>query len=189
MKIFNSLFPTKAAKGASLKENLSVPSTRTPHMPPAADVFIDLEPPVAEQNPAGKLTKLKVLSSKDLTEYGRDMGYQHHDMDICQSTKESIRAEMGLAIEMEVEHYKHSIRTLDVEIAMLQNEPSSSVFRRLKAERENLDLQHMDLIQQQFLLAGNSGCAEYPLSTFEAGFKVGLAAYVESVILLTKYQG
>lgn len=189
MKIFNAFFPKQSAQGADLKEVLSAPSKRPPIMPPVADTFIDLEPPMAEQASVGKMTKLKVLTSKDLIEYGRDMGYRHHDMDICQSTKESIRSEIALAIETEIDQFKQWISMLDVEIAMLQNEPTSSAFRRLKAHRENLNQEHLGLIQQQFLLAGNTGCAEFTLSTFEAGFKVGLAAYVESILLLTKYQG
>ncbi len=189
MKIFNSLFPGKAAKGADLKETPTVPSVRTTNYTPAKDTFVDLEPPMTAQASAGKMTKLKMLTSKDLTDHGRDLGYQYHDPDICRSTKESIRAEIGLAIESEIDQYKQWIRTLNVEIAMLQNEPTSSAFRRLKAHRENLNQEHLELIQQQFMLAGNTGCAEYPLSTFEAGFEVGQAAYAESLILLTKYQG
>lgn len=190
MNILRALFRTPAPAAVPVAEKTSAPSLdgAVPAAPPA-DTFIDLEPPAAVSAPQVKPSKVKALAAQDLTELGRDMGFKHHDLEICRSMQEQIKAEMSRAIDEEVDTLGRLITELDVEIAKLCDGSFEQAVRALQVRREQLDRERLKLHEQQLLVAGNSGYVELPLTSFTVGFKLGYSTHLESVMLLTKYQG
>ncbi|HQW87881.1 MAG TPA: hypothetical protein PLH93_11865 [Flavobacteriales bacterium] len=190
MNLLRNLFRKPGSIEAPVAEQPSTPVAELaiPAAPPA-DTFIDLEPPLDKVVQAGSRSKPKTLAAQDLTEHGRDMGFRHHDMDICRSMQERIKAEIVRAIDEEVDQLGRLIAELDVEIAKLQDGPLEQALRALRVRRDQIDRERMKLQEQQLLVAGNSGYVELPLTSFAVGFRLGYAAHLESVLLLTKYQG
>lgn len=172
-----------AEQPSTLVAELAVPAA------PLPDTFIDLEPPVDKGLQGGSRSRAKTLAAQDLTEHGRDMGFRHHDMDICRSMQERIKAEIVRAIDEEVDQVGRLLAELDVEIAKLQDGSLEQALRALRVRRDQIDRERMRLHEQQLLVAGNSGYVELPLTSFAVGFRLGYAAHIDSVMLLTKYQG
>ncbi|MBK9273057.1 MAG: hypothetical protein IPM49_00770 [Flavobacteriales bacterium] len=190
MNILRALFRTPAPATGPVAEKAFAPSLDGAVAPaPPADTFIDLQPPAAISAPQVKPSKVKALASQDLTELGRDMGFKHHDLEICRSMQERIKAEMSRAIDEDIDTLGRLISELDVEFAKLRDSSFEPALRTLQVHRDQLDRERMKLHEQQLLVAGNSGYVEFPLTSFTFGFKLGYNAHLESVLLLTKYQG
>lgn len=163
------------------------PSTMLP--PIDQEIFIDPEMPTAKPNIGIASPKLRQLASQDRTEEGRVAGYECHDLDICQQMKNRIKAEILCALDDEVERIGKHIDELDVEIRRIRDGGMENALREMEARREQMDRHRMKLCEQQLLVSGNVGYAEFPLASFEAGFKQGYKAYLDATVLIKQYQG
>jgi hypothetical protein len=152
------------------------------------DLFVELEVPAAAQ--VVKPSRLKELSGQDLTEVGRQAGYEYHDLEVGRQMAESIKAQLARALDEELDVFSFQVGELDLQLRRLAGEDTMlTTYRALEARQENLERYIMKLREQQLLIAGNTGYADLPLATFHSGFKQGYTAYLEANLLLNKYQG
>jgi hypothetical protein len=188
MRILNKLF---GGRSESPVNTMTAPvmDTMTLERPMVApELFIDTEAPTSA--PASVTpSRLKQLADQDRMEEGRQAGYEFHDMDICRSMEERLKAEISRAIDEDMDRLKVSIGTLIMEMRRMQDEAMLPMLRMFEARKDELERHLMKLQEQHLLVAGNSGYAELPVSSFSAGFKQGYTSYLESTLLMSKYQG
>lgn len=163
------------------------PLPPSPLAPVAEEVFVDREPP--GERTASVPSKLRRLASMDRTEEGRIAGHTYHDMGICRQMKEGIKAEILCAVGEETHRIGLLVDQLDVEVRRLLGGGMEVTLRELTARREQMERHRMKLHEQQLLVPGNTGFAELPLTSFEAGFKQGYQAYLDATVLINEYLG
>lgn len=191
MNLLNKLFGTRHQDaGAPLDqpvlEQPRASETLTPEVP--LSTFVELEAP-AMKPVSDSLARLKALSERDRTEEGRQAGYQYHDMAVCRSMEDTIRAEVLRALDVELERIGNDIAKLDREIARLKGEEAMGlVLRSLQTERDYLSTRQVKYFEQHFQVTGAAGFAERPLLTFRTGFLQGYNAYLEASSLLDQYR-
>ena len=168
---------------------LEQPQAPEPHAPEIPlSTFVELEAPATNSTPES-LARLKALSERDLTEQGRQAGYQYHDMAVCRNMEETIRAEMQRALDVELERITLDLAKLDREIARLKGEESmAATLKTLQTQREYLNTRQVKYFEQHFQVTGAAGFAERPLLTFRTGFLQGYNAYLEASSLLDQYR-
>ncbi len=156
---------------------------------PAKELFIDPESPKFESQRDPGSSKVKNLASKDRSSEGYEAGLNFHDMDVCRLMQERIKAEIGRALEMEIDAIGLLLANADLELNCLQSEEPSNMQRRVHARRVEMDRHRLRLHEQKLLIGGNSGYAEFPLTTFSMGFRQGYQAYLDATLLMEKHQG
>lgn len=191
MTFFSRLLANRDRDTAVLDTDTRTEAVRTvpDAIPMAEELFIDREPPAQEVRTEPVPSGLKQLVAQDRTEEGRQAGYDHHDQDICRVMKERIKAEIMVALDHEIGRLTLLIDQLDVEVQRLQGGGMEVTLRELEACRGQMDRHRLKLHEQQLLVPGNTGLAEWPLASFETGFKQGYHAYLDATVLINKYQG
>ncbi|MCO5275832.1 MAG: hypothetical protein M9900_13055 [Flavobacteriales bacterium] len=184
-RIFQRAEKDTATKVAVAPVDLANPTTTLVEQ----ELFIDREPPSPTKESMRTLTRLEELASTDHREAGRLDGFTYHDMTICGQGIERIKAEIRCALEQEVNRIGRFVDLLDVEIRKIQDTGSANLLLDLQANRDQMERDRYRLNEQQMLVVGNSGLADLPTTTYEAGFRQGYREYLESMNFILKYQG
>lgn len=191
MSIFSTIFGKRNANetinGAAV-EPTAVEAE--PVLPPVSEeLFVDKGIPSEEPLAVPIRTELELLIHADHEDAGYQMGYEHHDWDLCEREKARIKAEITRAIDKKMERVGTLISELQMEVDLLGDKGMERPRRDMIAHLSEMRRTHMKLQEQTLLVAGNSGYAERALTTFEIGFRKGYSAYLEFRGLTQKYQG
>ncbi len=189
MSFISRFFPS-TPKEATIK--VAVPPVDVEMPTPAfvdPELFIDRESPTPAKQSMRAPTRLEELASTDHREAGRLAGFTYHDMAICNQEKERIKSEIRCALDQEVNSIGRLVDQLDVEIRKLQDSGNDNLLLDIQAKRDQLERHRYRLNEQQMLIVGNSGIADFPTTTYEAGFRLGYREYMESMNFILNYQG
>lgn len=153
------------------------------------ELFIDRVSPTPAKQSMPAPSRLDELANTDHREAGRLDGFTHHDMAICSQEKERIKAEIRCALEQEVNRIGRLVDQLDVEIRKIQDTGNDNLLLDIQAKRDQMERDRYRLNEQQMLIVGNSGLADFSTTSYEAGYRLGYREYLESMNFILKYQG
>lgn len=196
MARFTKFFRSKTNSATTAPASTEAPASTTAEMTiplVAEETFIEHSEPKGdpEQDALPRASSnLVQLSRQDRFGEGYRTGYAYHDTDVERMQVERIKAEIRQAAEDEVSILRQKIANLDMEIEALGDNPNYGVtLRKLRAQRHSLQDDLMRLQEQLLLVEGNSGPAEKPVSSYQAGFKQGYKKRLQEVLFLNQYKG